>query len=99
MLSNPKYFQILDEIFTIVELRKKNKKSNSYTSKLFKRGKNRIAQKVLEESSELVIDYLNGSKKRTIEEVSHLLFHTIVLLSDKKITPKQVAKELKSRIK
>ena len=92
-------FKVLSDIYLIVNKRKKNKIKNSYTSKLFKQGKKRIAQKVLEEASELVIDYLNGSKKRTIEETSDLLYHIIVLLSSKNIEPKEIEKELKSRLK
>ena len=92
-------FEVLDEIYSIVHKRKKNRMKNSYTSKLFKKGNKIIAQKVLEECSELVIDYLRGSKKRTIEEVSDLLYHVIVLLSSKNIKPKEVEKELRNRLK
>ena len=92
-------FEILDEIYFIVNKRKKNKIKNSYTSKLFKKGNKIIAQKVLEECSELVIDYLKGSKKRTIEEVSDLFYHIIVLLSSKNIKPKEIEKELRRRLK
>ena len=98
MLSKKTYFEILDEIFLTVESRKKKFKKNSYTSKLFKNGNNKIAQKVSEESFELIIDFLKGSKKRTIEEASDLLFHIIVLLSAKNISPNEIAKELKKRI-
>ena len=58
---------------------------------------NKIAQKVSEESSELIIDYLNGSKKRTIEEASDLIYHLFVLLHSKKIKLEDIKKELKSR--
>jgi len=92
-------FKVLDEIYLIVNKRKKNKTKSSYTSKLFKQGHKKIAQKVVEEASELVIDYLQGSKKRTIEEASDLFYHVIVLLSSKEISPKEVEKELRSRLK
>ena len=64
---------------------------------MLKSGKNKIAQKVSEESSELIIDYLNGSKKRTIEEASDLIYHLFVLLHSKNIKLEDIKKELKSR--
>ena len=64
---------------------------------MLKSGKNKIAQKVSEESSELIIDYLNGSKKRTVEEASDLIYHLFVLLHSKNIKLEDIKKELKRR--
>ena len=74
-----------------------NKKNKSYTNQLLKEGKNKIAQKFGEESMELLIDYLNGSKKRTIEEAADLIYHLFVLLHSKKITLEDIKKELDKR--
>ena len=93
------YFQILDEIYSIIHSRKKTKKRNSYTYKILKLGNKKIAQKVAEESSELIIDFLNGAKKRTTEEASDLLYHIMLLLYAKNILPSDIAKELRSRYK
>ena len=46
---------------------------------------------------ELLIDYLNGSKKRTIEEAADLIYHLFVLLHSKKITLEDIKKELDKR--
>ena len=73
------------------------KKLQVYTRKLLKSGKNTIAQKVSEESSELIIDYLNGSKKRTVEEAADLIYHLFVLLHSKNIKLQEIKKELNSR--
>ena len=56
----------LEDLFATIEKKAKSKDTKSYTKQLLKLGKNKIAQKLGEESSELIIDYLNGSKKRTI---------------------------------
>ena len=56
------------ELFSTIENRKKLKLKKSYTSQLLKEGEKKIAQKFGEESVELIIDYLKGPKKRTIEE-------------------------------
>ena len=87
----------LEELFSTIEKRAKSKDSKSYTKQILKNGKNKIAQKVMEESSELVIDYLNGSKKRAIEEASDLIYHLFVLLYSKKINLKDIKKELQKR--
>ena len=89
----------LEALFFKIEQRDKSKEINSYTKSLLKKGKNKIAQKIGEESSELIIDYLNGSKKRVIEEASDLLYHLIVLLYSKKISIKEIEKELIKRKK
>ena len=85
------------ELFSVIEKRKKSKDKKSYTLKLIKEGEKKIAQKFGEESSELIIDYLKGSKKRTIEEASDVLYHLFVLLSSKNITYLDIKKELSNR--
>ena len=85
------------ELFSTIEERKKSKSKNSYTLRLLKKGEKKIAQKFGEESAELIIDYLKGSKKRTIEEATDLIYHLFVLLSSKKITYNDIKKELEKR--
>ena len=87
----------LEELFLTIEKKAKSKDAKSYTKLLLKKGKNKIAQKVGEESSELIIDYLKGSKIRTIEEASDLIYHFFVLLYSKKINLNDIKKELKKR--
>ena len=89
----------LEELFSTIKLRDKSKQIESYTKNLLKQGKNKIAKKIIEESSELIIDYLNGSKQRVIEEASDLLYHLMVLLYSKKISIKEIEKELMKRKK
>ena len=89
----------IEELFNLIEERIKSKSKKSYTNKLLKLGSKKIAQKFSEESTELIIDYLNGSKKRTIEEASDVIYHLLVLLKSKKITLNEINKELKKRNK
>ena len=87
----------IEKLYSTIASRARSKKKNSYTNLLLKKGKNKIAQKIGEESTELIIDYLNGSKKRTIEEASDLIYHLLVLLYSKKISIKDIKKELTKR--
>ena len=84
-------------LFNIIATKANSKDNKSYTKFLLKSGKNKIAQKVSEESGELIVDYLNGSKKRTIEEASDLIYHLFVLLYSKKINLNEIKKELQKR--
>ena len=61
------------------------------------KGSKKIAQKIGEESSELIIDYLKGTKKRTTEEAVDLIYHLFVLLVSKKININDLKKEIKKR--
>ena len=88
---------LFSDLYKTIEGRKKSKKKNSYTKKLFKEGEKKIAQKFGEESSELLIDFLKGSKKRTTEEAIDLIYHLFVLLSAKKIKFNDLEKEILKR--
>ena len=87
----------LDDLFKTIQKKSKSNEKNSYTKMLLKSGKPKIAQKIGEESTELIIDYLGGSKKRTTEEACDLIYHLIVLLYSKKIKIKDIEKELRKR--
>ena len=86
-----------NKLFNIIIKRAKTGKSNSYTKKLLNHGSKKIAQKVGEESSELIIDYLKGSKKRTIEEAVDLIYHIFVMLYSKNIKFNDIEKEIIKR--
>ena len=87
----------IEELYHLIETRVKNKTKNSYTNKLLKLGSKKIAQKFGEEANELIVDYLRGSKKRTIEEAADVIYHFLVLLKSKKITLDEISKELSKR--
>jgi len=96
-MKNQKTSDFLEELYLIIKTRAEGKRKNSYTKSLIKKGKNKISQKVGEELIELIVEYLNGSKKRTIEEAADLIYHLLVLLYSKKITIYDIKKELSRR--
>ncbi len=87
----------LNRLFETIVRRSKSSDSKSYTKQLLKKGPKIIAQKIGEENAELIIDYLKGSKKRTIEEAVDLIYHLFVLLHSKKITYNDIEKEIIKR--
>jgi phosphoribosyl-ATP pyrophosphohydrolase len=86
-------------LFEVIEDRKNNPTEKSYTASLFAAGLPKIAQKVGEESAEVIVAALAQDDQRLIEEVADVTYHTLVLLSARGLTPLQVFAELERRHK
>ncbi len=82
-----------------ISVRYKEMPEGSYTTSLFKKGVNRMAQKVGEEAVETVIEATNGTDEGFIYEASDLIYHLIVLLTSKGHSLDDLARELKKRHK
>lgn len=93
--ENPLLF--LTELQDFINLRHEEMPEGSYTTKLFKDGINKIAQKVGEEALETVIEATNGTSDHLVYEASDMLYHLIVLLTSKGLRIEQVADELHMR--
>jgi len=87
----------LTELQDFINLRKQQMPEGSYTTKLFKDGINKIAQKVGEEALETVIEATNGTDEHLVYEASDLLYHLIVLLAEKGLRIEDIATELHRR--
>jgi phosphoribosyl-AMP cyclohydrolase / phosphoribosyl-ATP pyrophosphohydrolase len=87
----------LNELYNIIQSRKKNMPEHSYTTKLFKEGEDRIIQKVGEEAVETIIAAKNKDKKAFINETSDLIYHLFVLLVEKDIPITDIAENLEKR--
>ena len=76
-----------------------NNDENSYTNELYKKGINKVAQKVGEEAVELVIEAKDNNDELFLNEAADLLYHYLILLKAKGFTIEDVEKILKSRSK
>ena len=76
-----------------------NNDENSYTNELYKKGINKVAQKVGEEAVELVIEAKDNNDELFLNEASDLLYHYLILLKAKGFKIEDVEKILKSRSK
>ena len=74
-----------------------NPSDSSYVSSLFKKGINKIAQKVGEEAVELVIEAKDDNDDLFLNESADLLFHYLILLQDKGYKINDVVNILKNR--
>ena len=92
---NPLLF--LSELQSFIDKRKQEMPEGSYTTSLFNKGINKIAQKVGEEALETVIEATNGTSDHLVYEASDLLYHLLVMLTEKGLRIEDVASELQKR--
>lgn len=89
----------LTKLGNTIEQRKKDDSGKSYTASLFKSGINKVAQKVGEEATELIIEAKDSNDELFLNEAADLLFHYLVLLSAKNKKLDDVVAILKQRHK
>ena len=89
--------QFINQLAEIIKDRKNNPTDVSYTTSLFKKGINKIAQKVGEEAVELVIEAKDNNKELFLGEAADLLFHYLILLEAKNYTLDEVLEVLIKR--
>lgn len=90
---------VLSELFGVIEDRRQNPAETSYTSKLFAQGRERIAQKLIEEAGETAIAGLGAEPARMVEETADLLYNVLVLASAAGVRPDDIWAELARRRK
>ncbi len=88
---------ILEDLFAVIQDRKRDMPEGSYTTQLFSEGTKRIAQKVIEEAGETALSATVGAKEELIKETADLLYHVLVLLSASDARPEDVWQELRRR--
>ena len=97
--ENMESYGFLSELEQVISDRKDNPSDKSYTSSLFEKGINKIAQKVGEEAVELVIESKDDDKDLFLNEGADLIFHFLVLLKAKGYTLNEIVEILRERHK
>lgn len=87
----------LFELEKVIADRKTQPKEGSYTNLLFEKGTKKIAQKVGEEATEVILEAMDQNNELLIEETSDLLYHLITLLQDRGVTLEEVQAKLRER--
>ncbi len=85
------------ELEDVIDQRIKNNTTESYTNKLFKKGINKIAQKVGEEAVELIIESKDNNRELFENEAADLLYHFLILLKEKNVKFSDIEDVLKKR--
>ncbi len=97
--SNDYGVEFFDYLQKFIQKRHEEMPEGSYTTSLFNKGVNRMAQKVGEEAVETVIEATNGTDDRLVYEASDLMYHLIVLLTSKGLSLDDLSVELQKRHK
>ena len=88
----------LESIYRLIQERKKTGNlDESYVARLFSKGKSRIAKKIGEEASEVVIAMMNSDRNEIIEEMSDLWFHLLVAMVSTDVSPGEILSKLAER--
>lgn len=82
--------QGIDNMYQVAMARKKEPMEGSYTNYLFDKGLEKILKKLGEENTEVIIAAMQGSKEELIGEINDYLYHLVVLMAEKGITPEEV---------
>ena len=90
---------MLEELYQVIEERKRNPSEGSYTARLLygEKGLNGILEKFGEEAVEVILAAKDGKREEIIHEVADLLYHLLVLLSKLEIKLDDVYDELRRR--
>lgn len=95
--KNESSFGFLSELEAKIKSRKENNSEDSYVASLFRKGINKIAQKVGEEAIETVIEAKDDNEELFLNESADLLFHYMILLQVKGFTLTDIVSVLEGR--
>ena len=90
-------YGVIDELFAVIEDRRNNPKEGSYTNYLFDKGVDKICKKIGEEAAEIIIAAKNAAPDEIRYESADFLYHLLVLLCERGLTPGEVFAELEKR--
>ena len=90
---------VLDQLYELIQSRKRERPAHSYTTYLFDEGVDKILKKLGEESAETIIAAKNDDPERLVSETSDLMYHLLVLLVARGVSLEEIAKELGQRRK
>ena len=89
--------EILDRLYAVIRQRSEQRPDNSYVVSLLDAGLPRIAEKLREETDELIEAAGEGDAAHTAHEAADLIFHAWVLLASVGVEPESVYRVLGER--
>jgi phosphoribosyl-ATP pyrophosphohydrolase/phosphoribosyl-AMP cyclohydrolase len=88
---------VLEDLYAVVEGRRKEMPEGSYTTYLFEKGLNKILKKVGEEAAETIIAAKDEDDAALTAETADLIYHLVVLMVERGLTLEAIAGELARR--
>ena len=87
----------IGQLQSVIQQRHRDMPEGSYTTKLFKKGVKKIAQKVGEEAVETIIEAVDNNNEDLVYEISDLIYHLLVLMENQGLTIADIEEELAQR--
>ncbi|MFB6152611.1 MAG: phosphoribosyl-ATP diphosphatase [Halodesulfurarchaeum sp.] len=90
---------VVDEVFEVIEDRKRTLPEDSYTASLFEheKGQNAVLEKLGEETMEVALAAKDEDHEAIAHEAADIVYHLLVLLSMQEMTPADLRAELRER--
>lgn len=95
--NNTEGHGFISRLEAVIRERRENDSDQSYTASLFRKGINKIAQKVGEEAVEVVIEAKDDNDELFTNEAADLFFHYLILLQAKGFELKDILSVLEAR--
>jgi phosphoribosyl-ATP pyrophosphohydrolase/phosphoribosyl-AMP cyclohydrolase len=95
--ARPNVGNVLEQLYSLIESRRRERPAASYTTYLFNQGLDKILKKLGEESAETIIAAKNEATAPLVAEISDLVYHLLVLMVERGVTLGEVAAELEAR--
>ncbi|PAF47802.1 bifunctional phosphoribosyl-AMP cyclohydrolase/phosphoribosyl-ATP pyrophosphatase [Helicobacter sp. 12S02634-8] len=96
-LDLSEHYDVIDTLYHILQAKKNQDPKQSYTASLYAKGENTIGKKIIEEAGELSFAIKDNDPNQIIYECADTIYHILVGLSYKNISPDRVRSELKRR--
>jgi phosphoribosyl-ATP pyrophosphohydrolase/phosphoribosyl-AMP cyclohydrolase len=91
-------YGIIDELYHTILERRNSDPETSWTAKLLSKGDNAILKKVVEEAGEFAFAVKDNNEDEIIYECADLVYHVLVALGHKNISPDRIKQELTRRV-
>lgn len=90
-------YGVIDQLFHTIMEKKSDDPTKSYTASLIAKGENSYLKKIVEEAGEFCFAIKDDNKEEIVYEAADMVYHTMVAMADKGISPELVKKELARR--
>lgn len=90
-------YSVLDNLYHTIQDRKNDDPKKSYTSKLLNGKENSMLKKIVEEAGEFTFAVKDNDTEEIVYEGADLVYHCMVALASKNISPDRIKQELARR--
>jgi len=96
-VDTTKAYGVVDTLYHTIQEKKNDDPKKSYTAKLIQGEENSMLKKIVEEAGEFTFAIKDNNEDEIIYEASDLLYHTLVALASKNISPDRIKQEISRR--